>query len=653
VASDGTVYVADAGNYRIQYFSAIGDYLGQWGSWGSGEGQFASPRGVAVASDGTVYVTDGGNDRIQRFSATGDYLEQWGSGGLGEGQFDYPSGVAVAADGMVYVADLGNDRIQYFSATGDYLGQWGSYGSVEGQFNSPSGMTVGPDGTAYVADTYNDRIQYFSATGDYLGQWGSYGSGEGQFDYPYDVAVASDGTVYVADLGNDRIQYFSATGDYLGQWGSAGSGEGQFSYPDGVAVASDETVYVVDRDNDRIQYFSATGDYLGQWGNEGSGEGQFNSPSGVAVASDGTVYVADASNFRIQYFSAIGDYLGQWGSAGTGEGEFILLHDVAVASDGTVYVTDTNYTVPVTNIQHFSTTGNFLGRWGSTGSGVTVASDGTIYVADRGNDRIRVFGTAYPETWHGEYFGNRWLAERPLLIRNETDLVFDWGAAAPDPRLPSDNFSARWQKHVYFEEPGDYRFTLTVNDGGRLWVGDRLLIEEWRHPQEATFEARIRLEAGYHPIRLEYYKYEGEGQVALNIEHILMGHHVYLPLTLRDYVAYFAGPWEVEPNDSYLQANGPLMAGRTYSGYPNDQKDYFSLYVRQPGEITVELAGHTGQGVQLQLFYQGTHNRVRYDTTPPYQITYQGSPGWYYVYIYTASGHNWSTPYTLQASYPE
>jgi hypothetical protein len=132
-------------------------------------------------------------------------------------------------------------------------------------------------------------------------------------------------------------------------------------------------------------------------------------------------------------------------------------------------------------------------------------------------------------------------------------------------------------------------------------------------------------------------------------------HQVYLPLALRDYVTYFAGPWEVEPNDSYLQANGPLMAGRTYSGYPNDRKDYFSLYVRQPGEITVELAGHTGQGVQLQLFYQGIDNRVGFELVSSGQATIEhtGPAGWYYVYIFTESGYNSSTPYTLQASYPE
>jgi len=127
---------------------------------------------------------------------------------------------------------------------------------------------------------------------------------------------------------------------------------------------------------------------------------------------------------------------------------------------------------------------------------------------------------------------------------------------------------------------------------------------------------------------------------------------VYLPLTLRDYVAYFEGPWEVEPNNSYLQANGPLRSGRDYYGYPNDPKDYFSIYLRTGGTITIDLTNHTGQGVQLQLFYQSTNNRVDYDLDAPYHITYTGPAGWYYIYIYTAGGYNTTTPYILRVTYP-
>jgi hypothetical protein len=130
------------------------------------------------------------------------------------------------------------------------------------------------------------------------------------------------------------------------------------------------------------------------------------------------------------------------------------------------------------------------------------------------------------------------------------------------------------------------------------------------------------------------------------------GAFIYLPLVLRDYIAYFEGPWEQEPNNNALQANGPLRSGRDYYGYPNDDKDYFSIYMRTGGTITIDLTNHTGQGVQLQLFYQTPGNVVEYDLTPPYHITYTGPAGWYYIYIYTANGYNSTTPYTLRVTYP-
>ena len=66
-ASNGTVYVADSGNHRIQIFDGSGTFLGSWESEGPGEGQFDLPRGVAMAPDATVYVADTGNRRIQAF----------------------------------------------------------------------------------------------------------------------------------------------------------------------------------------------------------------------------------------------------------------------------------------------------------------------------------------------------------------------------------------------------------------------------------------------------------------------------------------------------------------------------------------------------------------------------------------------------------
>ena len=114
----------------------------------------------------------------------------------------------------------------------------------------------------------------------------------------------------------------------------------------------------------------------------------------------------------------------------------------------------------------------------------------------------------------------------------------------------------------------------------------------------------------------------------------------------------FEGPWEVEPNSTPNQANGPLQPNRDYFGLPDDERDYFYFNARTPGQIVVDLTNHLGRDVQLHLFYQDTSQRVGYRAAPPYHISYFGQPGRYIVYIYTAPGSQSSNPYTLRVSFP-
>ena len=67
-------------------------FLLKWGSFGSGDGQFNFPNGVAVDPSGNVYVADAYNNRIQKFTGSGAFITKWGSFGSGDGQFAFPQG---------------------------------------------------------------------------------------------------------------------------------------------------------------------------------------------------------------------------------------------------------------------------------------------------------------------------------------------------------------------------------------------------------------------------------------------------------------------------------------------------------------------------------------------------------------------------------
>jgi len=93
-------------------------YVSSIGSYGSDDGQFIQPIGVAIDSSGYIYVSDTYNYRVQRFSYGGTYQIQWGSSGSDSGEFSLAQGIAVDTSGYVYVSDTGNHRIQKCGSSG-------------------------------------------------------------------------------------------------------------------------------------------------------------------------------------------------------------------------------------------------------------------------------------------------------------------------------------------------------------------------------------------------------------------------------------------------------------------------------------------------------------------------------------------------------
>jgi hypothetical protein len=121
--------------------------------------------------------------------------------------------------------------------------------------------------------------------------------------------------------------------------------------------------------------------------------------------------------------------------------------------------------------------------------------------------------------WLGEYFANISLQAPARVVRNDrvVDLTLAPGTA-PATNMPSENWSARWSRTWHFAE-GNYRFRLRVDDGARLWVGGKLLIDAWTDGAEREFTGDRYLK-GDVPIRLEYYNHLGAARVRLNWEQV-------------------------------------------------------------------------------------------------------------------------------------
>ena len=110
-------------------------------------------------------------------------------------------------------------------------------------------------------------------------------------------------------------------------------------------------------------------------------------------------------------------------------------------------------------------------------------------------------------TWKGEFFNNMKLEGDPVLVREDAEIDFDWGLGSPAPEIEVDGFSVRW-KRTADVPPGLYRFTVTCDDGARLWVDGRLVISAWYDHTEMTFRREMQLEGGPLELMLEYYENE-------------------------------------------------------------------------------------------------------------------------------------------------
>jgi predicted membrane-bound mannosyltransferase/DNA-binding beta-propeller fold protein YncE len=286
-----------------------------FGIQGSEPGQFNAPRGIAIAPDGTVYVADSRNHRIQHLDATGQVLQTWGQFGdlsIGNaplGTLNEPWGVAVGLDGSVYVTDTWNHRVQKFSAEGVPIKAWGAFGlAADAPTNlyGPRGIAVDAKGQVYVADTGNKRIVVYDADGNFVTQFGVDGFEAGQFNEPVDVTLDAQGNAYVTDTWNQRVQVFTADRDgfvAVNQWPITGWYGQSLDNKPYIAAAPNGHIFVTDPEGYRVIEFTSDGKFVQLWGQFGTDNASFGLAAGIAVDAEGRVWVTDANNNRVMQFT--------------------------------------------------------------------------------------------------------------------------------------------------------------------------------------------------------------------------------------------------------------------------------------------------------------------------------------------------------------
>lgn len=285
------------------------------GGPGKDAGQFDAPRALAVAPDGSIYVADSRNHRIQHFAPDGTVINVWGKfadiaqGAAPGGTFNEPWGVAVGPDGSVYVTDTWNHRIQKFDANGTFLTMWGYFGQADKPdgFWGPRGIYVDANNQVFVSDTGNKRIAVFDANGAFITQFGSFGLDAGQFDEPVGVWGDKEGNIYVADTWNQRIQVFTpdATGKNYGvslSWDVSGWNGQSLDNKPFLTGDNKGHIFAVDPEGYRVLEFNTDGTINRTWGEYSLDTDGFGLASGVAMDQNGNIWVSDGANMRLLHF---------------------------------------------------------------------------------------------------------------------------------------------------------------------------------------------------------------------------------------------------------------------------------------------------------------------------------------------------------------
>ena len=270
------------------------------------------------------------NPQLRRFKM--QYSIKFGEYGSGDGQFSEPSGLAADAV-TIYVADTNNSRIQAFDLYGNFKYKFGKVSNrhPRDQLQYPNRLAVARKANVLVITerTPTHRVQIFSLTGSSLSIFG-----ENELAHPRGVCVDDDGNIIIVQCKVMQLTVFNLQGQIMSQFGCSK----YLTFPNGVAVNSRREIFISDNRAHDVKVFSYTGEYLRSIG----GEGITNYPIGVVINHADQVVVADNhNNFNITVFTQDGQLVAGFES----KTKHAQCLDVCTTNNGGLLVSSKDYKV--------------------------------------------------------------------------------------------------------------------------------------------------------------------------------------------------------------------------------------------------------------------------------------------------------------------
>jgi DNA-binding beta-propeller fold protein YncE len=188
---------------------AGGGGRGRGGNGGAGQPTdlFDRPTDVAWDAAGDIFVADGlGNARIAKFDKNGKFVKSWGKKGTGNGEFANVRSIALDNAGNIYAADGGNGRIQVFDTDGDFKSAIPNVGNAQALCIT-KGQTLYVSNSNPITDIDRDgEIYKMKLDGTMLGKFGKAGKLPKEFGTVNAIDCRDENTLYVGELGNLRVQ---------------------------------------------------------------------------------------------------------------------------------------------------------------------------------------------------------------------------------------------------------------------------------------------------------------------------------------------------------------------------------------------------------------------------------------------------------------
>ena len=228
IGADGNLYVTDL-SQRATVISPAGKVLRRWGRPGSAPGEFkfiafdpTTPTDVhgkiAVGPRGMVYVSDSGNSRVQVFTPQGRFVRQFGSFGSGKGQFLHASDLVVDQAGNVYVADEQALTVTKFSPAGQAIWQIGGASGDPDLVGHHHLAAIDPHGRLVMVNDDLQKVLYVDANGREVDAFSPHFPASFPIGGACEVTVDAVGDTYVSGCGAGPTLVFDRAHQLIAKW---------------------------------------------------------------------------------------------------------------------------------------------------------------------------------------------------------------------------------------------------------------------------------------------------------------------------------------------------------------------------------------------------------------------------------------------------